>query len=279
MKYSKSDVHSKVRAVPELKFETQTLTSFAGLVIVQKFFATIELKKRLWKCFAHLNKRKIFNRTTLFMQLKQIGQMQPYYEAKGVGRVDLAGRSIPSWVSQISDSENGGVMMNEFPGKYREVISESSGARTPPVNGTEYLKYLDSLGLAQQDFPVIQPIMQQRIWDRSEDGAGPEAMEKVIKQLQEQDGRFHMEGGSWTYNISWVRGYEDVLKPMEAASAIFSEKVLSKNISTCEPRYRNALYHLLITQTSCYRYWGQGEWADRGRELCRRVMESLKRDF
>ena len=69
MKYSKSDVQSKVHALPELKFENQTLTSFAGLVIFQKFFATIELKKRLRNCFAHLNKSKIFNRTTLFMQL------------------------------------------------------------------------------------------------------------------------------------------------------------------------------------------------------------------
>ena len=69
MKYSKSDVQSKVHALPELKFENQTLTSFAGLVIFQKFFATIELKKRLRNCFAHLNKSKISNRTTLFMQL------------------------------------------------------------------------------------------------------------------------------------------------------------------------------------------------------------------
>jgi hypothetical protein len=69
MKYSKSDVQSKVHALPELKFENQTLTSFAGLVIFQKFFATIALRKKLRGCFAHLNKRKIFDRTTLFMQL------------------------------------------------------------------------------------------------------------------------------------------------------------------------------------------------------------------
>jgi Glycosyl hydrolase family 57 len=210
---------------------------------------------------------------------KLIGQMQPYYEAQGLGRLDLAGRSIPSLVSQIADGENGGVMMNEFPGKYHEAMAESSGTQTPPVNATEYLEYLDSLGLGEQDFPAIQPVMQQRIWDRFQDGAGPEALEKVVKQLQKEDDRFHMEGGSWTNNISWVRGYEDVLAPMEAASALFNEKVLSKNIPTSDPRYRNALYHLLITQTSCYRYWGEGEWADRGRELCRRATEILKHDF
>jgi Glycosyl hydrolase family 57 len=210
---------------------------------------------------------------------KLIGQMQPYYEAQGLGRVDLAGRSIPSLVSQIADGENGGVMMNEFPGKYHEVMNESSGTRTPPVNGTEYLEYLDSLGVGEQDFPAIQPVMQQRIWDRFEDGAGPEALEEVVKRLQKEDGRFHMEGGSWTNNVSWVRGYEDVLAPMEAASALFNEKVLSQNVPASDPRYRNALYHLLMTQTSCYRYWGEGEWADRGRELCRRATEILKHDF
>jgi len=210
---------------------------------------------------------------------KLIGQMQPWYEAKELGRIDLAGRSIPSLVSQIADGENGGVMMNEFPSKYHQVIGESSGTQTPPVNVTEYLEYLDSLGVVEQDFPAIQPIMQQRIWDQFEDAAGPEALEEVIKKLREQDDRFHMEGGSWTNNISWIQGYEDVLKPMETASAMFNEKVLKKNIPTFDPRYRDALYHLLLTQTSCYRYWGEGEWADRGREICRRTIEILKRDF
>ena len=69
MKYSKSEVHSKVHALPKMKFENQTLTSFAGLVIFQKFFATIELRKKLRSCFGHLNNGKIFKRTTLFMQL------------------------------------------------------------------------------------------------------------------------------------------------------------------------------------------------------------------
>ena len=69
MKHSTSEVHSKVHAVPEMKFENQTLTSFAGLIVFQKFFATIELRKKLRGGFAHLNNGKIFKRTTLFIQL------------------------------------------------------------------------------------------------------------------------------------------------------------------------------------------------------------------
>ncbi|MCK4998648.1 MAG: hypothetical protein KAS23_03905, partial [Anaerohalosphaera sp.] len=43
---------------------------------------------------------------------KLVGQMQPYYEAKNLSRRPLAGKSIPPLVTQISDGENGGVMMN-----------------------------------------------------------------------------------------------------------------------------------------------------------------------
>jgi len=88
-----------------------------------------------------------------------------------------------------------------------------------------------------------------------------------------------MEGGSWTSSISWVKGYDSVLGPMERASSHFFEKVLEPGISSNEPRYRNALFHLLCSQTSCYRYWGQGLWTDYGKELCRRVDQILEHDF
>ena len=51
---------------------------------------------------------------------------------------------------------------------------------------------------------------------------------------------------------------------MEQASSLFHEKVLKPGLPTSEPRYRNALFHLLCCQTSCYRYWGQGVWTDYG---------------
>jgi hypothetical protein len=210
---------------------------------------------------------------------KLVGQMQPYYEAKGLARANLAGKAIPPLVTQIADGENGGVMMNEFPSKYLEAMSEASGSRTAPVNVGEYLNHLQAIGVSEEDFPVVQPALQKRIWDRFTDGAGPEALSQVIEQLKKEDGRFHMEGGSWTSNVSWVRGYERLLGPMESASALFAEKVLSKDVPTTDSRYRNALYHLLMTQTSCFRYWGSGVWVDYGRELCRRTMEILNREF
>jgi hypothetical protein len=181
-------------------------------------------------------------------------------------------------VIQIADGENGGVMMNEFPPKYMQVMAEACGSTTPPVNVTEYLDYLESSGIAPETFPAIQPVMQHRIWSRFAPGAGPAALHELIGQVQQEDPRFHMDGGSWTNDVSWVRGYQHVLGPMASASARFAEKVLSRGVPPSDPRYRNALFHLLLTQTSCFRYWGEGIWTDYGRELCRRTMAILEHD-
>ena len=89
-----------------------------------------------------------------------------------------------------------------------------------------------------------------------------------------------MEGGSWTNNISWVRGYERVLAPMEQASSLFHERVLAKDVRTDDPRYRNALFHLLAAEESDYRYWGAGgTWADYGAELARRAIDIVTYDL
>jgi hypothetical protein len=210
---------------------------------------------------------------------KLVGQMQPYYEAKGLSRWDLAGKSVPPLVTQIADGENGGVMMNEFPSKYMDVVRESSGSATPLMNVTEYLENLFAMGIRDEDLPNLQPVFQKRIWDRFESGEGPDKLARVIEELRKEDSRFHVEGGSWTNNISWVQGYDALLGPMERVSSLFFEKVLKPGLPTHEHRYRNALFHLMASQTSCYRYWGQGVWVEYGVEICRRANEILLHDF
>src|SRR3990172_2944255 len=69
MKFSRSETRSKAHALPEVRFESQALTSFAGLVLIQKFFAAIDLKAQLSQCFCDLQKGKVFHRATLFVQL------------------------------------------------------------------------------------------------------------------------------------------------------------------------------------------------------------------
>lgn len=210
---------------------------------------------------------------------KLVAQMQPLYEARSLSRWELAGRSLPPLVTQIADGENGGVMMNEFPPKFLEAVRESSHSDVPMMNVTEYLEHLFAAGVTEADLPVIQPLFHRRIWERVKPGEGPEKLEKAIEVLRSEDHRFHMEGGSWTNNLSWVKGYDSVLGPMEAVSSAFHERLTKAGVPTSDPRYRNALFYLLTSQTSCYRYWGEGQWTDYGRELCRRAHDIITHDF
>ncbi len=202
---------------------------------------------------------------------KLVAQMQPFYEAKSLDRWELAGKSVPPICTQVADGENGGVMMNEFPGKFFEAMREANGSDVPAMNGTEYIEHLLDMGIKIKDLPACQPVHQKRIWDRFQ--PGDKNLDKVIEDLKGEDHQFHMDGGSWTNDISWVQGYDNVLDPMEEASSAFNEKVLKKKLKTDDPRFRGALYNLMMSQTSCYRYWGQGEWTDYGMEICRRSRE------
>ena len=213
---------------------------------------------------------------------KLVAQMQPYYEAKGLGRQRVGSVEIPSLVTQIADGENGGVMMNEFPRDFprpwHEIRSQSSVAG---FNGTEYLELIEAAGANPEDYPIAQAVNQHRIWQRVDpDQATPEAVEQAIADLKETDHQFHMDGASWTNNLSWVQGYDNVLGPMNQLSAKFHEKydplVAGDPAVTQRPDYQEALLYNLLVQTSCFRYWGQGGWTDHAQELYRRGASVLQ---
>lgn len=210
---------------------------------------------------------------------KLVAQMQPYYEAMSLnGWREIGGVAVPQLVTQIGDGENGGVMMNEFPPKYCDDIRRCSGSDVPAMNVTEYLEAIFARGVRVSDMTVIQPIRQHLLWQRiTPSPANASKVPEVIAQLMREDNRNHFEGGSWTDSISWVRGYESVLNPMQRASAAFAEEMLAKGVSTSDPRYRNALFHLMSAETSCFRYWGQGTWTDFGAELARRASAACGR--
>ena len=69
MKSSKSEIHSKVHAIPHLQFEAQNLTAYSGLVIFQLLFQKINLKSHILKCFSHKKVTPIFGFHTIFMFL------------------------------------------------------------------------------------------------------------------------------------------------------------------------------------------------------------------
>jgi len=62
-------VRGKAGAIPELRFEEQSLTSFAGLVVFQQLFAKLELKRRLWGCFRHLSGSPVYGPHLIVMLL------------------------------------------------------------------------------------------------------------------------------------------------------------------------------------------------------------------
>jgi len=69
VKYSQNEIHSRVRKIPEIKFEDQRLTSFAGLVIFQSLFYSLHLKERVWRYFAHLKVSPIFGHHVVVLLL------------------------------------------------------------------------------------------------------------------------------------------------------------------------------------------------------------------
>jgi hypothetical protein len=209
---------------------------------------------------------------------KLVAQMQPLYEAQSLQRQEIAGRSVPPIVTQIGDGENGGVMMNEFPSGYRQAIHRIGTEGVTAVNVTEYLEMLEQAGIKESQFPACRPLHQTQVLARISKFE-PGAADNAIADIRREQPHFSMDGGSWTNNISWVRGYENVLTPMNKLSSRFQELLASRPIDRNSQPYRNALFHLLTAETSCFRYWGQGIWTDYGQEICRRGLDILTHDF
>jgi len=214
---------------------------------------------------------------------KLVGQMQPYYEAKTLSRCTLGGVSIPPLVTQISDGENGGVMMNEFPAAFRNAWYDMGQSRqgTVGMTGTEYLELIADAGCSPDSYPHCQAVGQHRIWERV-DSPAPDAVAEAIAAVKQDDPNFSMDGGSWTNHISWTEGYQNVLSPMNDLSARFHQAIAPLNSETDltrQHRYRNALLHNLLLQTSCFRYWGQGAWTGHAEEIYRRGCAILEYDF
>jgi len=213
---------------------------------------------------------------------KLVGQMQPYGEARSLGLQPLGSSTVPPLVSQISDGENGGVMMNEFPSAFKRTWHEirQGNAQVVGINGSEYLELLAAAGITPDAFPPCQARGQHRLWQQVSPGAGRQAVTTAINHLQHEDAGFSMAGASWTDDRSWVSGYDNVLAPMQDLSAQFHQVMAGLTAADRrQPRCLNALLHTLLLQTSCFRYWGQGQWTEYAREIYRRGQAILSHDF
>lgn len=55
MKVSRKTIQSKTSAIPDIQFQDQNLTSFAGATLFQLLFQRLQLKQRVSHCFRHLS--------------------------------------------------------------------------------------------------------------------------------------------------------------------------------------------------------------------------------
>ena len=215
---------------------------------------------------------------------KLVGQMQPYYEALSLRKRDIGQKSFPSLVLQIADGENGGVMMNEFPQAYiqacKKIGRRTCKSKTIAMNGSEYLDLIKISGINQENFPVIQALGQNKVWEKIVGPVTPTAIEKAIIELKDEDQSFSMNGVSWTNKISWENGYENILEPMSKLSFNFHKKfdhLITKEPSITKSNiYQEALLYLLVSQTSCFRYWGQGKWTEYAKTIIKKGEELLQ---
>lgn len=222
---------------------------------------------------------------------KLVGQMQPYYEAKTRSPQKLGQVWVPPLVTQIGDGENGGVMMNEFPSAFYRAWDDMAqhGGGIVGLTGTEYLELIEAAGCTPDDYPACQAVGQHQIWERvSPNDCEPDAIASAIEELKQANPNFHMDGASWTNHLSWVKGYENVLTPMNQLSALFHQKVdpllqaeseSNGESLTQQSHYRRALLHNLLLQTSCFRYWGQGAWTEYAREIYQQGETILRTTF
>jgi hypothetical protein len=165
-------------------------------------------------------------------------------------------------------------MMNEFPDAYKRVFEEVGKEGVVAMNGSEYLEFIKQMGLNEPDFVPVQPVSQHRIWDYVDEFA-PGAADRAIDRVKKDDPAFDLDRASWTNDRSWVEGYRDVLGPIGELSAEFHKRFDGIDVDQNDPTYREALLYLLLSQTSCFRYWGAGLWTEYAKEICRRGLKIL----
>ncbi len=215
---------------------------------------------------------------------KLVGQMQPYYEAVGLSKQSLGQQIIPTLVSQIADGENGGVMMNEFPQAfiqaYKKIGPKTNTNPTIAMNGSEYLDFLETSNIDEDSYPLIQAINQHKIWEKISGAITPTSFKKAIEELKEEDQSFSLSGASWTNDLSWETGYKNVLEPISKLSSyfhqIFDHLIVQNPSLTKTHSYQEALLYLLLLETSCFRYWGQGKWTQYAETIFEKGVEALQ---
>jgi len=88
VRISKAQILRRVYSIPEIRFEDQRLSSFAGMVVVQELFKRLQLRSRLRGCFLHIKSNAVvgFHVITLLLIVhlmlgyRRLREMERYEE-------------------------------------------------------------------------------------------------------------------------------------------------------------------------------------------------------
>ena len=88
MRISKAHILRRVYSIPEIRFEDQRLSSYAGMVVIQELFKRLQLRGRLRSCFLHLKSSAVvgFHVITLLLIVhlmlgyRRLREMERYKE-------------------------------------------------------------------------------------------------------------------------------------------------------------------------------------------------------
>ena len=141
MKCSKASLYRKTHRIPDIRFEDQRLTSFAGLILFQSLFTRIGLKQKLASCFQHLKISPIFSPGFTVMLLvvhlllgyRQLQDLRYYRDDPVVHRL-LGVKRLPD-VATISRSLAG--------------MDMRSVEKLRRLNRRQVLQRIEDLGLAR----------------------------------------------------------------------------------------------------------------------------------
>jgi len=69
MRTSRAQTYTRCHALPEIRFQEQQLTSFAGIVVLQGLFSRLQMRERLRRCFTNVDRRRAYRPDVIVLWL------------------------------------------------------------------------------------------------------------------------------------------------------------------------------------------------------------------
>jgi hypothetical protein len=176
-----------------------------------------------------------------------VARMEPYAQAMQLQPEKTAMGAMPPVVTQWADGEQTHAMMHDFPAAFRNAWYDVQRDRSVSgVNGTEYLELLEANGFEAERYLPCQ--------------VAPTAYVPAISvEFKSMQMRLHQR--------------------FHTAIAAALTPSLTDQPFTRTTRYRAALVHYLLTQTSCFQDGSDPQWQNHWQMLYRKTEGLLRSGF